>query len=389
MAAVHGKCDPKFHEVRSLFEEAVASGSEVGASFAVNIDGEDVIDLWGGFVDQERTKPWNEDTIVNVWSSTKCLASLVVLKLVDQGIVDVDEKVSKYWPEFAANGKQDILVRHLLSHASGLSGWEKPVTAEDICDLEKAAGLLAEQAPWWEPGTATGYHSISFGHLLGMLVRKATGGKKTLKQIAAEEIATPLDADFQVGALEKDWPRVSPIYAPADFGEMAAPPPGSLTAKTFQNPLMTGDIANTEMWRRAEVGGANGHTNARGMNRIFSAITLGGTTRGVKILKPETVELIFKEQLRGDDLVIGRPNRFGIGYGLRGDGEGDEILSAVDPLVPKGKICFWGGWGGSIIIMDLTRKVTITYAMNQMYNGLMGNKNSVEYLKAVYKALEA
>ncbi|KAI0098669.1 beta-lactamase [Nemania sp. FL0031] len=383
--AVHGKCDQKFQEVRSLFEAAVASGSETGASIAVNIDGEDVIDLWGGFVDTERTKPWNEDTIVNVWSSSKCLASLVVLKLVDQGIVDVDEKVSKYWPEFAANGKENILVRHLLSHTSGLSGWEQRVTGEDVCDLEKAAGLLAEQAPWWEPGTATGYHSLSMGHLLGMLVRKATGGEKTLKQIAAE-IAASVDADFQVGAAEKDWPRVSTIYAPTDFGDMPAPPPGSLREKTFTNPPLDGAIANTEMWRKAELGAANGHTNARGMNRIMRAITLGGTTNGVQVLKPETVDLIFREQAKGLDLVIGVPNRFGIGYGLRG--EGDEVEAAIDGLVPKGKICFWGGWGGSLIIMDLTRKMTITYAMNRMYNGLMGNVNGAAYVTAIYKALE-
>ncbi|KAI0867998.1 beta-lactamase [Hypoxylon argillaceum] len=388
MAVINGKCDPRFQEVRSLLEQAVASGDELGASITVNLDGEEVVDIWGGFVDKERTKPWNEDTIVNVWSSTKCLTSLIVLRLVDQGLLDVDAKVSKYWPEFAANGKQDILVRHILAHTSGLPGWETPLTAEEMCDLDLASAMLAAQAPWWEPGTVSGYHTISFGHILGTLVRRATGGK-TLAQIAAGELAGPLRADFQIGAAEADWPRVSPIYAPeAPTGAAAAPEPGSVRARTFGNPPLhaSGDFANGEVWRRAELGACNGHANARGMNRIMSAIALGGTTRGLRVLGPETIEVIFKEQAKGVDLVMNELLRFGIGFGLRGE-EGDAE-STLDKFVPPGKICFWGGWGGSLVIMDLTRKLTITYAMNKMHNTAIGNVNSIKYVKAVYKAFE-
>ncbi|KAI0145321.1 beta-lactamase [Xylariaceae sp. FL1272] len=388
MVVVNGNCDGKFQEVRLLLEQAIASGDELGASIAVNLDGEEVVDIWGGFTDQERTQTWNEDTIVNVWSSTKCVTSLAVLKVVDEGILNVEDKVSKYWPEFAANGKQDILIRHVLSHASGVSGWENSITAEGICDLELSANMLAEQAPWWEPGTGTGYHSVTFGHILSMIIRKATGGKKTLKQIVAEDLARPLEADFQIGALEKDWPRVSPIYPGADF---TAPvmEPGSITEKTLMNPrsdAKMADFANTATFKLAEVGSSNGHANARGMNRIMSPISMGGTARGVQILKPETVELIFEEQYKGRDHVVPVPVRFGIGFGLRG--EGPEIESSLDRSTPKGKICFWGGWGGSIIIMDLTRKLTITYAMNQM-GGIGGNKNTSKYIRAIYAALEA
>ncbi|KAI0152717.1 beta-lactamase [Xylariaceae sp. FL1272] len=386
MTTVKGKCDPKFEEIRTLLENAIASGDELGASITVNLDGEEVVDLWGGFVDTERTKPWAEDTIVNVWSSTKCLTSLTVLKLIEQGVLDLEERVSTYWPEFGAHGKADIRLRHLLSHQAALPGWDEPITSEETLDLEAAADKLAKQAPWWEPGTRSGYHPITFGHLLGMVVRKATG--RPLKEVVAQEIIGPLGADYQIGALEKDWPRVSPIYEPADLDANQLMEPGSLSARTFLNPTPNAAFANTEAWKRAEMGATNGHTNARGMNRTMSAITLGGTVRGVQILKPETIDLIFKEQYQGPDATVLAPMRWGIGFALRGSTEG-QTQSLLDPFVPVGKICYWGGWGGSINIMDLDRKITITYAMNKMYGSVLGNKNTWAYVQAVYKALES
>ncbi|KAI1265422.1 beta-lactamase [Xylariaceae sp. FL1019] len=386
MATVTGKCDPRFEQVRSLLEKAIASGDELGASIAVNLDGEEVVDIWGGFVDRERTKPWAEDTIVNVWSSTKCLMSLTVLKLVEQGVLDLEERVSHYWPEFGANGKWDIRLRHILSYQDGLPGWDSPITQEQTLDLEASADKLAKQAPWWEPGTKAGYHPTTIGHLVGMIVRKATG--RTLKEIVATEIIGPLGTDYQIGALEKDWPRVSPVYPPEDLGGDQLMEPGSISARTFLNPIPDGSFANTEAWKRAEMPATNGHTNARGMNRTMTAITSGGTVRGVQILKPETVELIFKEQYQGPDATVLAPIRYGIGYSLRGTTEG-QTQSLIDPFVPVGKICYWGGWGGSINIMDLDRKLTITYAMNKMYGSVMGNKNTWAYVQAIYKALES
>ncbi|KAI1321401.1 beta-lactamase [Xylariaceae sp. FL0255] len=386
MAILSGKCDPKFTDVRTLLKHAISAGDELGASIVVNIDGEEVVDLWGGFIDTERSKPWEEDTIVNVWSSTKCLTSLTVLKLVEQGVLDLEEKVATYWPEFAANGKENILVRHLLAHASGLPGWEEPITQEGVCDFDAATDALARQRPWWEPGTASGYHPVTFGHLLGGLVRKATKGTKTLSQLAAEEIAGPLGADFQIGASKKDWPRVSPIYPPTSITAAAGTiPPDSIAFKVFMNPLPDGEFANTETFRLAESGANNGHANARGMNRAMSAITLGGIARGVRILQPETVELIFKEQYNGLDLTSGNQIRYGIGFGLVG--EAGTKGMGIDDFVPPGKICYWGGWGGSMIIMDLSRKLTITYAMNKMYDAGLGSENTKKYVRAIYRAL--
>src|SRR5215467_4008807 len=195
MANIHGRWDGRFEGVRAALARNLDSGEELGASLVLDIDGDIVIDMWGGFCDGARTVPWGEHTITNVWSSTKPVTSLAALMLVDRGELDVDAPVAKYWPEFAAAGKQGVLVRHLMSHTSGVSGLDQPAVIEDIYDWEKSTARFAAQAPWWEPGSASGYHALNFGHLIGEVVRRITG--KSLKQFVAEEIAGPLGADFQ------------------------------------------------------------------------------------------------------------------------------------------------------------------------------------------------
>lgn len=380
MAQVQGHCDPKFEELRTLLHQFVESGQEVGASIAVNVGGQNVVDIWAGHTDEARTRPWERDTIVNVFSSTKTVTSLATLMLVDRGLLDVYQKVSKYWPEFAVNGKEAIEVRHFLSHTSGVSGWQDPVTMEDILDFERATAKLAQQAPWWTPGTASGYHAWAMGHLLGEIVRRVDG--RTLKQFVAEDIAGPLDADFQIGALEKDWPRITSVIPPPPPPEPPAFDPNSVAGKTLLNPIPDANISNTPIWRRAELGAANGHGNARSLVRVLSAITLGGEVDGKRLLSQKTIDLIFEEQAKGVDLVVPVPIRFGIGYGLTSDGD-----TLVDDWLPAGRVCFWGGWGGSMIIMDLDRQVTIGYAMNKMSGIGLGNDAVIAYAKAIYKAL--
>jgi CubicO group peptidase (beta-lactamase class C family) len=180
VADVHGTCRGRFEAVRSALARNLDSGEELGASLVVDIDGEIAVDLWGGFCDQARAVPWSEHTITNVWSSTKTVTSLAALMLADRGELDVDAPVAVYWPEFAASGKQDILVRHLMSHSSGVSGLDQPAVVEDLYDWDKATSRMAAQAPWWEPGTASGYHALNYGHLVGELVRRISG--KPLKQ---------------------------------------------------------------------------------------------------------------------------------------------------------------------------------------------------------------
>jgi len=378
MTDIQGSCDAQFDAVREALRDNVASGAELGASLVIDLDGHIAADLWGGYADEARTRPWQRDTIVNVWSSTKTVTSLAALMLADRGELDVDAPVARYWPEFAAAGKQDVLVRHLLSHTSGVSGLEQPAVVADLYDWEKSTARFAAQAPWWEPGTASGYHALNFGHLIGEVVRRISG--KSLKQFVAEEIAGPLSADFQIGAADRDAGRISPVIPPPPLPfDLAALGPDSVTVKTMTGPVADASDANTLAWRHADIGAANGHGNARSVARILSVLARGGSVDGVRLLRPETIELIFREQARGVDLVLGVPLRFGIGYGLP--------LAETLPYLPDGKICFWGGWGGSVIIMDIGRRMTISYMMNKMAPGIVGSDRSETYVRAIYAAV--
>ena len=380
MADVQGTCDGRFGAVRGALARNLDSGEELGASIVVDIDGDHVVDLWGGHRDEARTTPWDEHTITNVWSSTKTVTSLAALMLVDRGELDVDQPVAKYWPEFAARGKQDVLVRHVMSHASGVSGLDQPAVVEDLYDWPTATSRMAAQAPWWEPGTASGYHALNYGHLVGEVVRRVSG--KTLKQFVAEEIAGPLGADFQIGAAEADWGRIADVVPPPPLPlDFEALGPDSLTVKTLTGPLIEADVANTPAWRCADMGGVNGHGNARSVARIMSVVARGGQVGGVRLLRPETIEKIFTEQVNGIDLVLGVPLRFGIGYGLP--------VPVLLPWVPDERICYWGGWGGSMIIMDTGRRMTISYMMNKMGPGIIGSDRSAAYGQAIYEALAA
>ncbi|MFY9930301.1 MAG: serine hydrolase domain-containing protein [Streptosporangiaceae bacterium] len=379
MAEIHGVCEDKFESVRSALAKNLDSGEELGASIVLDLDGDIVVDMWGGFRDQERTVPWDEHTITNVWSSTKTVTSLAALILAERGQLDVDAPVARYWPEFAANGKEGVLVRHLMSHSSGVSGLDQPAKVEDLYDWEASTARMAAQAPWWEPGTASGYHALNFGHLIGEVVRRVSG--KPLKQFVAEEIAGPLGADFQIGAAESDWGRIADVVPPPPLAiDLETLGADSIPVKTFTGPPANGADANTPGWRGADIGAANGHTNARGIARVMSVVSRGGEVDGVRLLSPETIDLIFREQTNGVDLALGLPIRFGIGYGI----------TMPELYMPPGdKICFWGGWGGSIILMDVSRRMTFAYMMNRMGAGILGSDRGFGYQQAIFAALDS
>jgi len=378
MADIHGRCDGRFEAVRSALAQNLDSGEELGASLVLDIDGDIVIDMWGGFCDEARTVPWGEHTITNVWSSTKTVTSLAALMLADRGELDVDAPVARYWPEFAAAGKQDVRVRHLMSHSSGVSALDQPAVVEDLYDWQKATSRMAAQAPWWEPGTASGYHALNYGHLVGELVRRISG--KTLKQFVAEEITGPLGADFQIGAAESDWGRIANVVPPPPLPfDFEALGPDHPAVKTLTGPIVEAGEANTPGWRNADIGAANGHGNARSLARVMSVVARGGEVDGIRLLGPGTIDLIFREQLNGIDLVLGVPLRWGIGYGL----PQRDVL----PWIPDEQICFWGGWGGSMIIMDAGRRMTISYMMNKMAPGIIGSDRSAAYGQAIYDAV--
>lgn len=359
---VSGTCDPRFAELGEILAESVASGADRGASVCVVHEGRTVVDLWHGSAspdttDRESAVAWERDTIVPVWSITKVMANLCLMVLADRGLVDVDAPVATYWPEFAAAGKESVTVAHVLSHASGVSGWEQPVEVDDLFDWDRSTAMLAAQAPWWEPGSAPGYHLLNQGHLVGEIVHRVTGD--TLGTWFAREVAGPLGADFHIGLAAEHDHRVSPVSPPRPLPlDPATIDPDSVAVRTFTGPFLRAREANSERWRRAEIPAANGHGNARSIARIQSVLSHGGEVDGVRLLSPETIESILEPRVSGTDVVLGIDATFGLGWALPDP--------TVMPSVAPGRRCYWGGLGGSVVVNDLDRTLTFAYAMNRM-----------------------
>jgi CubicO group peptidase (beta-lactamase class C family) len=359
-ATVSGTCPDKFHAVRDVMAASLASGADVGACFTAMLDGEVLVDIWGGYADAERTKPWERDTVINVWSTTKTMSFLVMLMLHDRGLLSLDAPVHTYWPEFKANGKEGVLVKHLMSHTAGLSGWDAPLQPEDFLDHDKLVSLHAAQAPWWEPGTASGYHAISQGYLLGEVARRVTG--VSMGTFFRTEVAEPLGADFHIGTPAEVDDRVALVIPPPTDLAAAGLEPDSIAMRTLGNPRTNATQSHTVAWRRAEIPAANGHGNSRSVALVQSIISGGGERNGIRFLSEATIARIFEEQANGTDLVLRIPARIGMGYGL----------SSVTTPLPETS-CFWGGWGGSIVVADPTTRLTLCYVMNRMGDGTTGD----------------
>ncbi len=360
MADIHGTCEERFEGVRAALDASLDKGTDVGASVAVYLDGEPVVDIWGGFVDPEHSAPWSADTLTNVWSTTKTMTFLCALMLADRGELDFYAPVSRYWPEFAAGGKERVQVRHLMSHTAGLSGWTEPLSPEDLADWEKCTTLLAAQEPWWEPGSASGYHAVTQGFLIGEVVRRITG--VSIGKWFAGEVAGPLGADFFIEGLpETEDRRVSFVIPPPPI-DVTALNPSEIALRTFSNPYLDAALPRQAWWRRAEIPAANGHGNARSVGAVQSIIAGRGQARGIRLLSERGCDAIFEEQANGTDLVLGVPIRFGMGYGLAG-----ELM----PIGPRS--CYWGGYGGSVVVMDQETQLTVAYMMNRMDAGLVGD----------------
>ena len=379
---VAGHCDARFVAVRDAFAKNFREGREVGASFAATVDGESVVDLWAGHADAARTRPWERDTIVNVYSTTKVMPAIAALILVDRGSIDLDDPVAKYWPEFAQAGKEKLPVRYLFSHMSGLAGFEAPITLETLYDWDECTSLLAAQAPWWEPGTQCGYQAMTHGYLLGELVRRVTG--RSLGTFFREEVAQPLGADFHIGLDASLDARVGELIPPPEEGWAEEPEPGSIGAK-LGNPAV-GDAlvaaSRTRAWRAAEIPAVNGHGNARSVARIASAMACGGAVDGVRLMSRETVDQAIEEQIEDFDLTVPEMRvRYGLGFALRCD----SIW--MPNLGPSPRAFFWGGYGGSFCVMDPDARVSYGYVMNRMLNEWTGGFRSDPLAAALYESL--
>lgn len=394
---VDGVCDARFSRVREVFENAFESKREIGAAISFSLDGETVVDLWGGHVDRERTRPWQRDTIVNVYSTTKGMTSICAHQLIERGKIDIDARVADYWPEFAQAGKESISVRWLLSHQAGLPAIATPLPTEALFDWDAMTQALAAQAPWWEPGTQHGYHPVTFGHLVGELIRRTSG--RTVGEWFRENVAGPLDADFQIGLPERDDPRVSNIIGslfgpnikeepgkatPRLKGPMAEfmremSDPTSMVGAAFNNPRQSRDLVNTRGWRGAEIPAANGHCTARSLARIYGALANGGEVDGIRILQPESIDLARTEQAAGPDATLaGLEIHYGLGFMLK---------SSTMPLSPTSGSFGHPGAGGSLGMADPASRVGFGFVMNKMSSGLMGGPTAYAVIDAFYQAL--
>jgi CubicO group peptidase (beta-lactamase class C family) len=373
VAEILGEFDQRFRGVADAFARNLDEGVDVGASVAVVLDGEVVVDIWGGKKDLGGREAWDRDTIVNVFSTTKTMTALCALILADRGELDLHAPVARYWPEFAQAGKDGIEVRELLGHTSGLSGWEEPLALEELADWDRCTSLLAAQEPWWEPGTASGYHAVTQGYLVGEVIRRITG--LSLGQFFKVTVADPLGADFHIGLPPEADARVAPLIPPppADLSELGLP---ELAVRTLTNPPITGEVTAEEWWRRAEIPAANGHGNARSVAAIQSIVACGGEARGTRLLSDAGLAAIFQEQSNGRDLVLNVPLRFGMGFGL---------ASETMPMGPRS--CAWGGYGGSLVFNDLDARVTVAYVMNRMETGFIGDPRGASVVMATAGAL--
>ena len=376
MADIKGTFDERFAPVADVLSANLDRGADVGASVCVVHDGQTVVDIWGGTIDDAGT-PWAEDTIINVWSTTKTMTFLTALLLADRGELDFHARVAKYWPEFAANGKGSIEVRHLMSHTAGLAGWVEPLEEADLYDWEKATSLLAAQAPLWEPGTKSGYHALTQGYLVGEVIRRVTGGT-TVGQLFAKEIAGPIGADFHIGTGPEHDHRVALVIPPDQtFGEQIGDLEPALAA-AMSHPPTDARWSWSEAWRRAEIPAAGGHGNARSVARVQSVLSHGGEVDGIRLLSPAGCEVVFERQISGEDLILPLPVTFGMGYG---------ISSPEMPIGPNTRTCFWGGWGGSIVVNDLDNRLTVAYVMNKMGQGTTGDDRGIGIVFATYGAI--
>lgn len=375
MADIHGHCDPAFAAVGDGFAENFDEG-DLGASCAVISGDELVVDLWGGHRDVAATLPWERDTIVNVWSTTKMMAALCTLMLHDRGALSVDDPVADHWPEFGANGKNGVLVRHVLSHTAGVPGYDEPVTEEQMYDTAFCTERLAGQRPWWEPGTASGYHSSTQGPLLGEIVRRVDG--RSLGTFFREEIAEPLGADFHIGTPDSAFPRVAEMRV--DEIDTTAMAESEIAARVAAGEPPHASMVNSDRWRRFEQPASSGHGNARSVARVVSCLARGGVVDGVRLLSPGTIDRCFEVQADGIDLVLGLPTKFGIGFGMPSEGM---------PMGINDRTLFWAGWGGSMAVADVENRLTVVYVMNRMMDGAVGGMRAARVIFAAHEAARA
>lgn len=369
---------PGFEAVGDAFAANFAAGLDVGASFAVVRNGQLVVDLWGGHTDKARTRLVDRDTLMNIWSVSKGVTATCVALLVEQGKLDYEERVTRYWPEFGANGKERVTLAQLMAHQAGVPGVREAITVEDYYAHDRLAGLLAREKPFFEPGSTWGYHTLSLGTLADEVIRRVDG--RTAATFFAEEIAPPLGLDIHMGVSEADAARVAEMIAPPSSAPVDPSPLLNEAAAhaSMANPVLDAEWANTLPWQKAGLPAGGISANARGLARLFALLANGGSLDGTRLLSPATIAAATRERVSGIDQCIGNDRRYGAGYALNSHGR----------MGPNPRAFGHGGWGGSMAFADPDAKLGIAFVVNQMRTG---DANAIDrrlerLLGAVYDA---
>ena len=383
-AQIGGTVAPGFERVRDAFAANFEQHGDVGAAFSLYHRGVKVVDLWGGVADVETGRPWVEDSIVLVFSSTKGATAICAHLLAQRGELDLDAPVAEYWPEFAAAGKQDIPVRWLLSHEVGLPVFDNPMTAEEWLSWEAPVKALAAQRPVWEPGTAHGYHAGTYGWLVGEVVRRISG--KSVGTFFADEVAGPLGLDFWIGLPESEESRVVPMIGidlqDSDVDEQALTERRRTLLETARDPdsllnrpsTTTAPDMNSRAFHAAEIPAGNGITDARSLARMYASL-IGDGVDGVRLLNDETVARASTEQANGRDEVMGIETRFGLGFSLDGTYGGESAFGH-------------GGAGGSLGFADPKAEIAFGYVMNKMQLVANDDPRTLNLIAAAHESLK-
>jgi CubicO group peptidase (beta-lactamase class C family) len=378
---IDGVCDPAFAAVREAFVGNFTERGDVGAAVAILVHGRPVVDLWGGWRDGARRRPWRRETLVNVFSVSKALSTICALQLVERGQLALDAPLADCWPAFAAADKGAITLRQVLSHRAGLPALRAPLPDGTMLDSQRMTAALAAEAPWWTPGSAHGYHVNTFGFLVGEVVRRASGD--TLGTWLATHVAAPLGADVHIGLPDAEHHRVAEFLWPAALRPPAPPhfadDEQRMRWNTYWNPpgLSGAGWVNRPAWRRAELPSTNGHASARGIARVYAALAAGGRLDGVHLLAPALIAEATREHSNGPDRVLERPSRFGIGF---------QLTQPERPLGPNPGAFGHFGTGGSVGFCDPAAGVAFAYVMNDLGPRWQNPRNRA-LIDALYRCL--
>ncbi len=384
---IHGYCDPAFEKVKQAFLENFRRKKETGAAFALTVAGKTVVDIWAGYTDFRGKRPWQEHTLANIYSATKGITALCALRLADQGRLDLDAPVTRYWPEFGQAGKESITVRMLLNHTAGMVGIKSRLPMSALYDWNMMTTALAKHSPWWRPGEKHGYHALTYGWLVGQVIRNITG--LTVGQYLKQEITGPLGLDLHIGLAQADHDRSATMIMlrfptlHADAARFTAAIIKNLrgaTASAFTNPLSIITGVNTRAWRSAEIPAANGQSTARSLARLYGVLASGGTDGKTEILSQAMIDRCSAEESAGWDAVLKLPTRFSLGFMLNQDNPSGNFG-------PGRKSFGHPGAGGCLGFADPDRKLGFGYIINKMDTFILIDPRAKRLIDAAYQCL--